>query len=243
VYRGNDRSTLWWSEYRNAYQNGTYYYRVRGTNQCGDSAWTAGGPLTLCWSAPAPFYISYPAAVAVGSFTVNWSLAYRAEQSHTLQRATNPSFSDAHDLGTFHWSQQHFEEVDLPPGTYYYRVRANTDCRSSPWQEGPALVVNPASLKAAFFSGASVVKAGRPYRYSAYAPAGTCPGIQYQFKWGEPGGRLSAWGAAARNKNWAKPGKYAVRVRARCSGDNPVVSTWSGPYRVRVTASLKSLIH
>lgn len=56
--------------------------------------------------------------------------------------------------------------------------------------------------------------------------------VEYQFYWGD--GSNSEWGAAKRSHAWSTKKTYEVRVRARCSSNNHIISTWSAGRSISV---------
>ena len=142
----------------------TYYYRVRSSNGCGLSNWQQGTAIMVTSAPSSPTTISYPSTNCSGVFTVSWTAANGAA-TYTLQRATNPVFSDA--VTVFSNSQTSFEEAGLAEGAYYYRVRTNNDCGISSWQEGSMVTV----------TGVLAPPAGISY------PVSNCSG-SFQVTWG-----------------------------------------------------------
>ncbi len=56
--------------------------------------------------------------------------------------------------------------------------------------------------------------------------------VQYQFDWGD--GQQSGWGSASGSHTWS-PGSYGVKVRARCTVDPSIVSSWSSSKSVSIS--------
>jgi hypothetical protein len=76
---------------------------------------------------------------------------------------------------------------------------------------------------------------GTSYAFTAGTAASSLGhGLQYRFDWGD--GTQSAWGSASASHVFALAGSYAVSFQARCSTHTAVVSDWSWPLAVEVTA-------
>ena len=118
---------------------GSYYYRVRASNYCGNSGWRNGG-LTQVISVPsAPATITYASTDCDGTFTVSWASVTGAEQ-YALQRASNSGFTDA--VTPYTGSGTSYNQTGLAPGTYYYRVMVSNYCGNSPYKVGGAITVS-----------------------------------------------------------------------------------------------------
>ncbi len=115
-------------------RNVTYWYRVRAVNKGGASAWSAARSVsTAVPSAPALLTLSTTAGTTSDQVTISWT-DVPDEQTYTLQRATNSTFTSG--LNTL---------TGLPAGvttrvqtvsrytTFYYRVRARNAFGDSPW--------------------------------------------------------------------------------------------------------------
>ena len=121
--------------------DGTYYYRVRASNSCGESGWRSGSAVTVSSIPSAPAAINYPTEDCGGDFTVSWSSVSEAAD-YTLQRSTNASFADPAEV--YSGSSTSYNQSGLGDGTYYYRVRANNASGVSDWRGGSALAVSSA---------------------------------------------------------------------------------------------------
>jgi hypothetical protein len=117
---------------------GAYFYRVQANNSCGTSDWETGGATTVTSSPSAPASLTYPASRCGGSFTVTWPVVSGAI-GYTLQRATNGSFTGA--TVVYNGTGNSYSETNLATGSFYYRVSADNNCGSSPWQPGAAINV------------------------------------------------------------------------------------------------------
>ncbi|MBI4774635.1 MAG: S8 family serine peptidase [Deltaproteobacteria bacterium] len=122
---------------------GTYWYRVRAVVDGVNSAWTAGGSLTVS-SPQAPSTLTVPSGDCDGSFLVTWSSVAGAE-SYTVERATDASFSDASEV--YSGASTSHNESGLDDGAYYYRVKAGSSCGDSDWTTaGPVEVGIPSAM-------------------------------------------------------------------------------------------------
>jgi hypothetical protein len=74
------------------------------------------------------------------TYSLQWGITSYATR-YQVQRATFPDFRDAARI--FRQAAPHYYmESGLPPGTYYYRVRAEIEgCGASLWTAGPPLVI------------------------------------------------------------------------------------------------------
>ena len=119
--------------------NGTYYYRVAASNDCGASDWRTGGAIVVgCMKPSTPASITYPSTDSDGNFTVSWSSVSGAS-NYQLWRSTNSGFSPASVV--YNGSGTSYNQTGLSNGTYYYRVAASNDCGASDWRTGGAIVV------------------------------------------------------------------------------------------------------
>jgi len=60
--------------------------------------------------------------------------------------------------------------------------------------------------------------------------------VEYQFNWGD--GTYSTWSSATNaSHSWSSPENYSIRVRARCTIDNTIISGWSSVKTVQITTS------
>ena len=118
--------------------SGTYYYRVRGVNNCSNGSWKNGGAMSVSSAPAAPSSISYNSSDCDGSFAVSWASSSLAT-SYSLQRATNSSFTGATTV--YAGGSTSYSQTGLAQGSYYYRVRATNSCGNSGWRSGSLIKV------------------------------------------------------------------------------------------------------
>ena len=80
---------------------------------------------------------------------------------------------------------------------------------------------------------------GIPYNYAAVVTSSSSGHpVEYQFDWNGNGTTdLSPWGSSVMSKTWITMGTFNVRVRARCTLHQDIVSNWSDPLSVTITAN------
>jgi len=111
---------------------GSYYFRVNAFNGVGASAWVNATPFPITVSAPPP-----PAAPAApsnvtatsgagSSVTLTWTDNSNNETGFAIQRATDSTFTTGSVLLPVGANVTTFNTGNLPPGTYYFRVRSFT---------------------------------------------------------------------------------------------------------------------
>lgn len=118
---------------------GTYFYRVKGHNYWGESAWSNIQSAVVL--IPGTLWLdAINNADGDGYYTVNWGVAVRANW-YTLQEDDNAAFSSPTNryVGTnLSWSA-----AGQGIGTYYYRVRAEGLTGVGPWSETRSTSVYP----------------------------------------------------------------------------------------------------
>ena len=116
-------------------------------------------------------------------------------------------------------------------GTFVIKARARcvTDTSvMSDWSSGLTFDIETISNPSPPTGPTNGIK-GIPYSYSASgAISSSGHTLQYQFDWkGDGVTDLSLWGDASRTKIWTTSGIYTVKVRARCSIHQTLVTGWS----------------
>jgi hypothetical protein len=114
--------------------NGTFYYRVRATNQAGNSGWQTGSNgCVVLLPPPASSNVTVPSTSATGNYTVTWTAAPTAT-TYELQEDSNASFTTATTIYT--GANLSFGITGKTTGTFYYRVRATNASGTGPWATG-----------------------------------------------------------------------------------------------------------
>jgi hypothetical protein len=116
-------------------------------------------------------------------------------------------------------------------GTFLIKARARcvTDTSvMSDWSSGLTFDIEVISNPSPPTGPINGIK-GIPYSYTAGgAVSSSGHTLQYQFDWNGDGVTdLSLWGGASRTKTWTTSGMYIVKVRARCSIHQTLVTGWS----------------
>jgi len=109
------------------------------------------------------------------------------------------------------------------------RARCVTDTSvMSDWSSGLTFDIETISTPSPPTGSLNGIK-GIPYSYTASgAISSSGHTLQYQFDWkGDGVTDLSLWGDASRTKTWTTSGTYTVKVRARCSVHQTLVTGWS----------------
>jgi hypothetical protein len=112
-------------------------------------------------------------------------------------------------------------------------IKARARCVTHPsvvsdWSSGLTLVIEVISTPSPPTGPINGIK-GIPYSYTASgAISSSGHTLQYQFDWkGDGVTDLSLWGGSSQTKVWTNPGIYTVKVRARCSIHQTIVTGWS----------------
>ncbi len=122
---------------------GTYHWRVRASNSCGDSLWSSVWSVTIL-SAPLAPSLSSPSN---GSSTCDttpyfdWSPVSGAVSYH-IQVDDNSSFSSP-EIDTPASTPYYMPESALSPGTYYWQVWASNSCGDGPWSSVWTITILP----------------------------------------------------------------------------------------------------
>jgi hypothetical protein len=112
---------------------GTWYYRVRGVNAGGNSAWTVGANGCQIVAPNPPATVTVPQTSASGNYTVSWATSQGAT-SYDLQEDTSASFTNPATVYT--GANTQFNVTGKTSGTFYYQVRASNLVGSSTWTAG-----------------------------------------------------------------------------------------------------------
>jgi hypothetical protein len=133
--------------------NTTYVYRVTAFNAFGVSAPAQTAPLTTPTASGAN--LSGPSSATTGtpftlSWTYSWGMFGSTAEGYQLQESTSSTFSspatllDTRNTGD-RVSPKTFQVTKNSPGTYYYRVRANTIAGLSGWSNTLIVMVTQAT--------------------------------------------------------------------------------------------------
>jgi putative hemolysin len=112
---------------------GTYYWRVRASNMCGNSSWSSVWSFTIL-STPSTPSLSSPSdgsTISDDTPTFSWGSVSGAA-SYRIQVDNNSTFSSP-EIDTTTSSSNHTLGTALPLDTYYWRVRASNMCGDSSW--------------------------------------------------------------------------------------------------------------
>jgi len=113
---------------------GTYYWRVRASNACGNGSWSSARSVTIL-STPAAVSLSSPsngASVGDNPPTFRWG-SVSGVTSYRIQVADNSGFSSP-EINRTTSSTSYTPGSALAGGaTYYWRVRASNTCGSGSW--------------------------------------------------------------------------------------------------------------
>jgi hypothetical protein len=116
---------------------GTYYYRVKATNNYGDSSWS--NVQTVIVRPPdTPTLNAISNADGDGNYSVSWNAADRA-QTYTLQEDDNAAFSSPTTVYDGAGTSKSISGKGV--GTYYYRVQASNGAGNSGWSNVASVVV------------------------------------------------------------------------------------------------------
>jgi hypothetical protein len=118
---------------------GTYYYRVRGYNEWGQSEWSDTQSVTVLLP-DAPTLNPISNTDGDGSYNVTWNAVARAT-NYALQEDTDPSFGSP--TVVFSGGQTSWSATGKTAGTYHYRVQASGPTGQSDWSTAQSVTVLP----------------------------------------------------------------------------------------------------
>lgn len=128
------------SQYQvNGQQGGTWYYRVRASNQIGDGLWSNTESVSVIPAAPVLLPISNPGGS--GDYLVDWN-SVTGTASYRLEEDDNSAFTSPTVRYTGINSQ--YQVSAQPVGLWYYRVQASNPGGDSPWSNIETVTVTPA---------------------------------------------------------------------------------------------------
>jgi fibronectin type 3 domain-containing protein len=118
-------------------ENTMYYWRVRAESSCGSSEWSKTSKFktskTPCPILPPPVATIPDDEEAAGKITLSWDAVDGAD-SYNIQISTTKVFSPDSIVRAFATTSSSANEK-LPPGNYYWRVRAENKCGSGDWSD------------------------------------------------------------------------------------------------------------
>ena len=126
-------------------EKGTYCYRVKATNTCGDSSWSSEQCVTVTGKPDTPTLYSINNDDRDGNYAVSWSSVSNATSCTLQEKKDDGSWADVYSGPN---TQKSF--TNKPAGTYSYRVKACNECGCSSWNseqstivEEPVLCIEP----------------------------------------------------------------------------------------------------
>ncbi|THB81531.1 MAG: hypothetical protein D3926_01600 [Desulfobacteraceae bacterium] len=149
-------SQLWYIAYNGSalshqesgMNNGDYYYRVAAVNPCGTSSFIQSSKVNVCkLSIAAPDSLNAPAEDEDGNYTVSWSEVIDAD-GYTVEESWSQDFSTC--TVVYDGPEVFVDLAGRDERSYYYRVKAYSDCATSDYAYSNAVHVcdnpNPPSL-------------------------------------------------------------------------------------------------
>jgi len=112
-------------------EKGTYCYRVKATNACGDSSWSSERCATVTGEPDTPTLYSIENSDRDGNYTVSWGSVSNATGYTLQEKKDDGSWTDIYSGPNTQWSPPSAK----PDGTYCYRVRASNSCGDSSWSD------------------------------------------------------------------------------------------------------------
>ena len=212
---------------------GTYYWRVRGSNTCGDGPWSAVRTFTILAPPPAPSLLtpSNGSSTCDITPTFEWS-AVGGATSYQIQVDNNSTFSSP-EINVTTGSPNYTPGLALAPGTYYWRVRAANTCGYGSWSAVRTftVVVPPSSAPSLNTpgNGSSTCDTTPTFEWSAVSGA-TSYRLQVD---DDPGFGSPEIDTTTASPNYTPgsalaPGTYYWRVRgANTCGDGPWSAAWT----------------
>ncbi len=124
--------------------DGTYYYRVKATNEDGDSPWSEVMSITIDITHPLyPPTITLASTDTDGNYEVSWGSVSNAD-SYTLEEDDTPSFSFPTEVYTGSATSKLISSKN--DSTYYYRVKATNEDNNSGWSTVKSIVIDIFSI-------------------------------------------------------------------------------------------------
>ncbi|MBN2791581.1 MAG: DUF1566 domain-containing protein [Desulfuromonadales bacterium] len=118
---------------------GSYFYRVRADNHCGQGLWRTGKPVCVPQPIYSPASITYSELNDDGVVPLSWAEAAEANY-YMLERSTGAAFLDAEVI--YYGPNRIFQDSTVTDGNYFYRVRAHyANGEISAWKSGSQVSV------------------------------------------------------------------------------------------------------
>ena len=130
----NDTSTAISSK-----QNGTYYYRVRASNEYGNSAWSETRSITVIHPPEAPMLEPVVSPDIDGNFTLRWAAILDAD-NYTLEESVQSDFTSSTPL--YYGGNTSFNIANKTDNYYYYRIMASNEGGNSSWSTTSVIVIH-----------------------------------------------------------------------------------------------------
>lgn len=112
---------------------GTYYWRVRASNDCGYGSWSAAWSTTVVVAPSVPSLLAPANGASTTDTTpdLDWSSVSGAV-SYRIQVADNPGFAPS-EIDTTAAASDYTPASPLALGWHYWRVYGSNSCGDSPW--------------------------------------------------------------------------------------------------------------
>lgn len=119
--------------------NATYYYRVKASNDYGNSAWSEVKSIKVVHLPGSPVIEPVSSPDVDGNYTIAWSKIEDAK-NYTLEESIYSNFN----LSTIIYagSNTSFNLSDKPDGIYYYRIKAINEGGESSWNTTSVTVLH-----------------------------------------------------------------------------------------------------
>ncbi len=196
---------------------GTYYLRIRAENDCGASDWSNVCTIVVMAGPTAPTLNDPTSPVCAGDpYTITWSASQGAD-NYTIQEATNSSFTSGlveHITSSTSYQYNHSVSTST---TYYYRVRANSECGGSEWSDTKSVEVRPVP--------------STPVLYDPGSPV--CSEDDYTITWPAVEGADSYRIQEATNTSFTQGFEEYQTQNTSWSRNHPVSSTTTYYYRMK----------
>lgn len=117
--------------------NGTYFYRIKGVNNNGETPWSNVVNITVAIPPRTPNLLINSYTSTDGVVQIMWNTILEADH-YIVEESIYDDFCNCSQVQT---TQKKFVFTGRDNGTYYYRVRAVSEDRMSDWSESVAVEV------------------------------------------------------------------------------------------------------